>query len=411
MIRVLFTALLVAIAWPAAAQEVKIAAVVNDDVISYGDLEARLRLVIGTSNMPDNDTTRQRLAPQILRSLVDEKLELQEAKRLNIKVTDQDIAAALARIEQQNQLPKGGLDAYMREHGLSQDSLADQLTASLAWGKVVRQHAYLASAVSDEEIDDTLARMRTEAGQPQNRVAEIFLTVDDPKRDDEVHRFADQLYDRLRGGANFPAVAHQFSQSATAAVGGDLGWVRASDLGNDLAQIVQRMRPGELAPPVRIGGGYHILYLVDRRSGVSEPEVSLAQIMLPLAPTAGDAEKASASQKVAAIGQTAKSCGEFLKMGRDVAPQTSGDLGRVKVSDLPADLRQIVSGLQVAQATPPVPLRGGIGILMVCNRDEGSAGLPSREDVGEGLAQQRLEVVAQRYLRDLRRQAFVDVRG
>jgi peptidyl-prolyl cis-trans isomerase SurA len=98
-------------------------------------------------------------------------------------------------------------------------------------------------------------------------------------------------------------------------------------------------------------------------------------------------------------------------MGRDVAPQTSGDLGRVKVSDLPADLRQIVSGLQVAQATPPVPLRGGIGVLMVCNRDEGSAGLPSREDVGEGLAQQRLEVVAQRYLRDLRRQAFVDYRG
>ena len=81
--------------------------------------------------------------------------------------------------------------------------------------------------------------------------------VDNPEQDEEVHRFADRLYDQLHQGANFSAVAQQFSQSATAAVGGDIGWVRADQLSPELGKAVAQMRPGELSPPIRAGAGYY----------------------------------------------------------------------------------------------------------------------------------------------------------
>src|SRR5947209_17434585 len=100
-------------AGPAAAQETRIAAVVNDEVISVADVAARIRLVLISSNIPDTPDTRQRVARQVVRILIDEKLEMQEAKRLNITVSDDEVAKALANIEAQNKLPKGGLEAML----------------------------------------------------------------------------------------------------------------------------------------------------------------------------------------------------------------------------------------------------------------------------------------------------------
>jgi hypothetical protein len=135
----LLTALLT-LAGAVSAQETRIAAVVNDDVISVADVGARMRLVFASSNIEDTPESRQRVARQVVRILIDEKLEMQEAKRLNLKVSEAEIAAALANIEAQNNLPKGGLDKMLSARGVERGTLVDQLTATLAWGKVVRQN-------------------------------------------------------------------------------------------------------------------------------------------------------------------------------------------------------------------------------------------------------------------------------
>src|SRR5882672_9152789 len=112
------------------AQETRIAAVVNDEVISIADLAARIRLVFASSNIPDTPETRQRVTRQVVRILIDEKLEMQEAKRLNITVSDDEAAKAFTNIEAQNKLPKGGLDAMLSARGIPRSTLIDQLTAT-----------------------------------------------------------------------------------------------------------------------------------------------------------------------------------------------------------------------------------------------------------------------------------------
>ncbi|HEX3498725.1 MAG TPA: peptidylprolyl isomerase [Stellaceae bacterium] len=397
----------------AQAQETRIAAVVNDEVISVADLAARIRLVFASSNIPDTPDTRQRVTRQVVRMLIDEKLEMQEAKRLNITVSDDEVAKALVNIEAQNKLSKGGLDSMLTARGVPRGTLVDQVTATLAWSKVVRQNLNRVTPISDEEVDSAIARLRETEDQPRARIAEIFLAVNNPQQDEEVHRFADQLFDQLRQGAHFPALAQQFSQSATAAVGGDIGWVSPSQLASEIGSTVQKLNPGELAPPVRAAGGYYLILVTDKQTGGNSEEdtrVALVQIMFPLPANATPADRQKVTAQAESVSKEAKSCGEMARIGREQAPQTSGEIGKLRVGDLPAELRKTVLGLQVAEASPPVPLRGGIGVLMVCERESAANALPSRDQMADDLARERFENLQQRYLRDLRRAAFVDMR-
>jgi peptidyl-prolyl cis-trans isomerase SurA len=419
--------LLFLLAGPVAAQETRIAAVVNDDIVSLADLQERVHLALVSSNIEDSEQNRQRIGPQVLRGLIDEKLEMQEAKRLNVKVGDDEIKKALERIEEQNKLPAGGLDAFLAQRGIAKSTLVDQITATLAWGKLVRRRYGQSIVVTDDEVNEALNQLKQNIGQPLSRVAEIFLAVDDPRQEDEVRRAAERLIEQLRGGASFPSIAQQFSQSATAAVGGDIGWVHASQLMPELAQAIGRMRPGELSPPIRAGAGFYILYVIDRRIPGQAPapppstegSVNLVQVMFPLGQKASAQEHERAVRAAQAVTQQAKSCDDMKRIGREKAPQTSGDLGKIKITDLPPELREVVIRLDIGQPSAPLPVRGGIGVLMVCARDTPPAPppkpvaaptLPSREEIADNLSMQKLESVARRYLRDLRRLAFVDVR-
>lgn len=407
-------ALSLLIACAAQAQETRIAAVVNADIVTIGDLAARISLVEASSNIPDNPENRQRLSAQVLRTLIDERLQMQDAKRLGVSIPKEEIDRTLEDIERRNNMPKGGIDAFLKQRGIPRSTLVEQVTASLAFGKVVRNRVSPDVSVSEEEVSDSMKRLQAEIGKPQSRVAEIFLAIDNPSQEDDIHRLADRLIEQIRGGANFSAVAQQFSQSPSAAVGGDIGWMVPSQLSPLLAEAVEKMSPGEMSYPLRTPAGYYILYVVDRRTlGAVDPAqivLSLDEVVFPLAAGASDEERQKATASAQEVATTAKSCGEMSKIGQERAPQLSRQIPQIHASDLAPELRQQILALKVAEASKPMPLDGGVGVVMVCQRQDPS-GLPSRENMTEDLARERLDALARRYMRDLRRGAYVDIRG
>lgn len=412
---ILMVCLLIFFAANAAAQETRIAAIVNDDVVSLNDLANRALLVMRSSGMEDTPQNRDRVSSQVLRSLIDEKLQTQEAKRLNINLSQEEIDQATARIEQNNNMPKGSLDKFLAERGIARSSLIDQITASLTWSKLVHGRLLQDVVISEDEVNDALNRMKENVDVPQNRVLEIFLALDNPSQEADVKRVADRLIEQIGSGVNFSAVAQQFSQSPTAAVGGDIGWVTADQLPPALGDAVQKMKPGEMSYPIHTSGGYYILYLVDRKTpGKPDPgntAFSLVEVILPVPTPAAIEQQQRLAAEAQQITDTAKSCGELAKIGRDRAPQTSREIPEIKAADLPADLRQVVLGLGIAEASKPLPMPGGIGVVMVCQRQDPPSGLPTHDDVFNSLAGERLDTLARRYLRDLRRSAYVDIRG
>jgi peptidyl-prolyl cis-trans isomerase SurA len=432
-----FLALLV-LAPSAMAQEAKVAAIVNDDVVSADDLANRVALLVRSSRMQDTAENRERITPQVLRSLIDERLQMQEAKRLNVSVSKQEIADAFARIEVQNNMSKGSLDEYLAKVGVSRASLVDQLTANIAWAKLVRNRWSQDVSISDEQVTEALNHMKETADIPQSRVSQIFLVIDNPRQEAEIKQLADRLIDQIRSGVKFDALARQFSQSPTAAVGGDLGWVTPSELLPPLADAIQKMNPGEMSYPIRAGGGYYLLLLRQRRTlGAPDPDeavLSMVQVVLPLqaaaatpvadergsprnrrtaavspgnAPPEGEQRLLQRAQQISA---SAKSCEELAKIGKAEAPQTSREV-QTRVGDLSPQLRQVLLKLALGEASKPMPVPGGAGIFMVCSKKDAPGGLPSRDEVTDQLSREKLDALAQRYLRDLRRSAYVDIRG
>ena len=399
----------------AVAQETRIAAIVNDEVVSLNDLTNRMQLVMRSSGIEDTPQNRSRIQPQILRSLIDEKLQMQEAKRLNITVAPEELDQAFARIEQQNNMTKGALDNFLKESGVPRSTLTDQLSASIAWGKLVRNRLMQDVTISDEEVTEALNQFKQEAEVPQDRMSEIFLAVDTPGQDEDAKRLADRLIDQIRGGANFAAVAQQFSQSPSAAVGGDIGWVSSSQLAPEIGGAIDKMKPGEMSYPIRTPGGYYILYLRERRKlGQPNPEdtvLSLVEVAFGLAATATAEEQQRVTAEAQQVSDGAKSCGELAKLGRDKAPQATREIPSIKAADLPAQVREIALTLGIAEASKPMAIPGGVGVIMVCERKDPPGGLPTREEITEQLGRTRLDALARRYLRDLRRGAYVDIRG
>ena len=405
-----------ALAGPGAAQDVqRIVALVNDDVVSLYDLNSRMRLVLISSNLPDTPENRGRIQPQIIRALIDEKLQRQESERLGIGVTENELQQAIGRIEQSNRLGRGGFQRFIEQNGVERSTVYDQVRTGLAWRKVVERRLRTTFDISDDEIDEQLVRLRSSQGSVENLLAEIFLAVDSPEQDEEVRQTAQGLIDQMVRGAPFAGIAQQFSQSAAAAAGGDIGWIPVGQFDEFVDSAIASLQPGQVTVPIRSVAGYYIYLLRDRRSLAGPlPEdatVSLAQMIVPLPRGAGDAEVRSQSDLLQQVREVVKGCEDMERAAKELGARLGGAPQRFRIGDLAPAIRPTVFNLKIGELSEPIRLDGGLLTLMVCEReDPKSANLPSREEIAEQLTRQRLDLAARRYLRDLRRAAVVDIR-
>jgi peptidyl-prolyl cis-trans isomerase SurA len=391
----------------------KIAAVVNDAAISMDDLNNRIRLAEVASNIPDSPETRARLTQQILRTLVDEQLELQEAKKQGIDIDDKDVDTSFARVAEQNKMTAQQFTDVLAKQGVAVDTVKSQIKAQLAWVKVVQKVIRPRIDIPDQDIDEALARLKSNAGKPQYLAAEIFLAVDTPDQEAAVHANADKLVEQLRQGGNFALAARQFSQSAGAATGGDLGWVQQGQLPPDQEAALAKLRPGEISDPVLDSSGYHI-FILRERGTVAGPDANAVKLRLLqlviLAKSATPEAFAAALGKATMLAGDIKGCDAAHAQAQAQNDGTSGDLGEIVLSQLPPTMVNAVQDLPIGQFTQPLKTSKGYLLLMVCERNVPDTVLPDRDEMANQIGYQRLDLQQRRYLRDLRASAFVDIR-
>lgn len=398
----------------AAAPVQGIAAIVNDQVITFLDLERRILLAIISAGLRDTPDTRTRLGPQVIRTLVDESLELQEARRRNISATPADVENAKRIVESRNNIPRGEFSRFIAGQGMPEESIVAQMTAEIAWNKVVGAVLLPQINISDAEIDAELQRIAQSTGKYRYLISEIFLPAEAGQRDTELRAQAQRLADDIRGGASFAAVARQFSRGPSAFDAGNVGWVLEDQIAQELGPVVRSLEVGAVSNPVAAAGGYYLLQLRDRRTiGASDPlgaSVHLKQVALPLAAAATAAEVAAAEARARSISATVRGCEAMDTMIREVGNPQSGDLGTLRLADLPERFRSALGGLEVGQASAPVRSDASVHVFMVCQRIAAVAEMPSRDEIGQTIGQQRLDQLERRFLRDLRRAATVDIR-
>ena len=387
-----------------------IAAIVNDNVISTFDLNSRIHLAMLSSGLADSDEVRQRLTPQILRGLIDEQLQLQEAKRLDISVTSDEIDKAMSRIAEDNHIP-GGMREYLASQGAAPEALEQQIRATMSWTKVVQRELRPRVEVGDDEIDSVIARIRTNAGKEEFLVGEIFLAVDSPKDEDQVHSFADNLVQQIKAGGNFPALAHQFSQSAGAATGGDIGWVQEGQLPPEINRGIESLHEGEVTDPIRSASGYHILVLRQKRTiSIGNPEDMSVDLQQAFRPADIGESTAQMEQEGEQVRSNIIGCTDLKSRLETQFPNWRvQSLGNVKADKIPSWMASKISGIPEGSASAPIMTGKGALLIYVCTRKMGEEGI-NRDAIMSSIGTEKLELQARRLLRDLRRSAYLDVR-
>lgn len=399
----------------ASAQGTRVLARVNDDAITDFDLNQRVLFAIRTTGLQDSPDLRQRMAAQILRQMIDEKLQIQDAKKLGLKPTDGEIQQRVGDIERAAGMGRGQFRQYIQSVGVPIDIALQQIEAQIAWNKIIRRKVRPQVDVSEAEIDDALNRARQNVGKTESRVAEIFVPVDRADLADEARRNADRITDQLKRGAPFGAVAQQFSQGATSQAGGELGWVLPGTLDPSLDAVIDKLPVRQYSEPIRSAAGWHILYVIDRRpfaaTRTEDARLNLTQMTLPLPVNASPEEVNKANGEAQRVMASVKSCNDMHIKARELKGATSGDLQGVRVGDLQANPQMFeqLPKLSVGGTAGPFRVAEGLQVVVLCGKTGGD-GLPARDAISQQILLQKLEGAGRRYMRDLRRQATVDVK-
>lgn len=409
MIRSLISALVLAVACShfATAQTVDqpetlplegVAALVNDEPISFFDVRQRARMLMVTLGAQPSEEVFQQLASTALEQLVDERLQLQAAAEFELEISEDRIHDSINRIAQQSGSTMETLESEFNQAGISMRTLEEQVRADMAWQDIMRGRHGRNIRISPDRINRQMDLFKSDSENTAYQLAEIFLFAPDEESRIQAHTAAYTLIEQLRGGTPFQAMAQQISRAPTAAAGGDMGWVSLEDLDPAVASAVaSTVNPGVIEP-ILVEDGVYIISVRGRR----DPQESISVLSLMQIVATDDNIKTLETAMDRIDG-----C-ENIKAVADARDTlVMADLGTVNLTELSAEAQEKVTSLKAGELSSPFKMSRGWASIAVCNRHDGAANLPSNDQVENQLYGRELGMISDRELRNARLEATI----
>ena len=381
-----------------------ISAIVNDEVISRYDVQQRVQLIVSTSGIKPTQENISRLEAQALRSLVNEKIQLQEAEKLDVPSSEQEVGLMLERIANGSQMSGEEILELINSQGVRPDTLLNQIRAELLWNKIVRGRYGSYVNVNDDEVSIVYDRTIESIGRDQFEISEIFLGYEDSKEEEEANILANRLVEQLREGASFSAVAQQFSQSSTSGQGGYIGWVAEGQLNNEVINAIKNLDKDGISNPINSTGGYYIIRLNDiTKAGGKNPlrnQYDLVSIIFN-------------KENIQDANNFAKefiSCKRIDSLTEKYNEKEVNYIGKRILSELPSDLHEELLNKDAGETLNIREIGDNINLILICDRKDDIGIQVSRESIEENIYSQKIGMMSRRYLRDLRRDAVIEYR-
>jgi len=389
---------------PSSARDIEgIAAVVNDQVISLYDVDQRVDLFFATSGIEKSPEMTERMRDQVLRSLVDEKLQMQEATRVEIQIEETEIEERMELLAKQDNRTLDGIKEFLETKSIEENTLKAQIRAELAWNQFVRRNFGARIKVGDPEIEEQYEKAVKAVNQTRYLVSEILLNLDNFSTEQQVRQLSGEIVKQLQSGTSFPAVARQFSIAPTAGQGGQLGWISADQLNPRLSQVIRQMQVGQISPPIPTTGGVYILALVDKRAGGNDPSKNQFDVLTVSFPASVK------SQRIDEFADDFKTCRRAQNKAKKLNASVKRS-GLRQLRTLPGAIAIAVANLEAGEVAPPSQQNDVTNVYIVCDRKDDLGIEISRDQIADNIFSQRISVMARRHLRDLRRDAVVEYR-
>ena len=395
-----------------------IVAVVNEDVIVRSELDRAVANILQqyadkAAQLPPRDV----LERQMLDRLILVRLQVDRAKESGIRISDQELQQAVQEVAQQNHLTTEQLRAQLAADGLSfgefQKSLRDEVTVQ----RLRQRYIQSTVQISEAEIDQMLATRGT--GAVDVRLANIAVTVAEGATPDEIAAAKAKIDDIrgkvTRGEIDFRSAAIRYSQGPNALDGGEIGWRSIDSVPPAFAQILASMKPGDVTEVVRGNGGFQIIQLEETREAQAQKvtQYHAQDIMVATSEVVGvEQARAKAEQLRARI-----AAGEdFAKVATEASDdgQTrgkGGDMGWFPIDAWGTAVAQQMTQLADGEVSPVFQSDIGFHIVKrLGTREQDVTSENRRNQAREVIGQRKAEEAYERFLRQLRAEAYVETR-
>ena len=391
---------------------VNIAAVVNNKIISTKDISDRINFIGFMSKVEPTVMRSKKFKRQVLEQLIDEELERQEIKRLQIKITLEELNSAKNIMERQLKISKGKLLKFLTENKLSKLDAITQIETNLGWTKAVQTRYRNQLKISDDEISEIRKKVEGSIGTTQLFLSEIVIENSIARGQENAKRLINEIYTKIKEGANFSALARRFSNARSANFNGKVGWTTFDQLEPFLVPSLKLVKTGGITAPIKTKSGY-LLLKVEAQKKVTEfdPLKTRVRILQLLYSPKQNNSKEQIDLKLSQIRtkfEDVNSCSKFKDLSKQLPDGELQDLGEFFIGELSTGLRKIVQKLKIGVASKPFKTSNGIAIISVCQRLLPKSIIPSREAVALKLQGEKLEKLAKKYLYDLRQSAFIE---
>ena len=381
-----------------------IAAVVNSDIVTIHDLRQRVLFMMATTGAERDEATIQRLQRQALSNLINEHLQMQESEKYEQTISDEQVNQRLSQLLSRNGADPNKLVADLAAGGVSIETLRDQIRSEIAWQRIVNGLYGSRIRISDAQIDETLNQITANASKPNYRIAEIYIEASPEIGGIEgAMEGANAMIAQVKNGAPFQLLAQQFSSAASAARGGDVGWVREGEQRPEIDAAIKAMEVGSISAPIQVPGGVYVIALIEKRVSESDTLYKLKQVTV-------EDETEAAKSRLTALRGDLQSCETLEADVKAIEGVEAADMGEIKSSDLTDEIVAALERTDVGGLSDPFDRPNGATSIMVCKRETTGTDIPTRDQIEDRLLDQQLAQASKRALRNLRREATLVVR-
>ena len=387
------------------AQETQsISVIVNDEVISRYDVNQRIRLILVTSGIPPTEENLKRIETQSVKALINERIQLQEASKLEVPESQEEIQLMLDRIARGNQTTSEGIIENITSQGVKVDTLISQIKSELLWNKIVRGRFGSYINISDDEINIVYDRTIESINKIQYDISEIFIGFEDEREEKESKELADKLVEQLKNDIAFEPVAQQFSQAPSSGQGGRIGWVSEGQLDQEIITGIENLLSSSISKPIKTVNGYYIIKVNGRsEEGGKNPmknQYNLTSV------TFSKEDKDSAND----FSENFVSCKRLESLLENYNEKEINVIGDRLLQELPTELHDELLKKDAGDTLSPRLSEETIDIILICDRKDDIGVQVNKNTIEDNIYSQKLGMMSRRHLRDLRRDAVIEYR-
>ena len=392
---------------------ISIAAIVNDEPVTIMDLNNRVQLIIISSNLPNNLETEKNLYGQALQSLINEKLQSQEARKLRINVTTQEVTNNIRFIEKNNNMEEGTLINTLYKNGVPKSALPSRLLANLILEKLLQKVIAPKVIITNNKIDNEYNNYLSNEGKYEYKISEIIFNYTNLSKNTDTILIAKQIRKKIIEENNFEIIAKRVHENGTGQFKKDNNWRLKNNINTKTYGAIKNLKINAVSELILLNTGASIIKVDDKRKIIipdlssTVEDISFISFNLPI----NKNKVSSLLEEIRSKTINIKSCNEMSEAAKIVGNKKGKHLGKILLKGLPEHFLKNIKDIEVDRPTLPILTEDGIFIIMVCERNAMlNQEFALKEIIKNNIKSRSTNILKERYLLDLNRKALIDIR-